>query len=461
MYRWLVPWVIFPLSERLGGRQMWTEARRLRELQWLPQGELEAGTLIRLRSLLRHAAAHVPYYRDLFKQAGMDPEDIRTLSDLSNLPITMKADLRAGFPCRTTADNLPEDRGRKMMTSGSTGLPFEFYWDRSCADALIGAYFFSLEWAGAAIWDTRIAIVVPSHFPTNIAPSPRFRQVGRRILLGERTVNLPADDLSALNFRAIVNDLSRRRRYFIRGYPYAITRLAVQLSEESTALKSYPQMVMTYSETLTAANAASIKRAFRCEVVNYYTSWEVPQMAQTCPDNPAVLHVNSDRVILRVVRPDGTTAPPGEPGRVVVTDLANHVMPFINYFIGDRAVAGLPCPCGRGFPTLTALEGRETEVIRTPGGKLINGGVLGHFLAFEVGVIPYIWEYQAVQKTPDAVMLRIVPTAHFTPEFARMLHGKLEAFLGPGIRVNIEPVDGIPREPSGKRLIIKFLLAQE
>ena len=46
-------------------------------------------------------------------------------------------------------------------------------------------------------------------------------------------------------------------------------------------------MVITFAETLTATNAASIRRAFRCEVVNYYSSWEVPQMAQTCPDNPA------------------------------------------------------------------------------------------------------------------------------------------------------------------------------
>src|SRR6266511_2962935 len=131
MYRWLVPMVVFPLAERLGGRRMWTEMRRMSELQWRPQGELEARALERLRSLLLHAAMNVPYYRDLFKRAGIEPEDIRTLSDLSNLPITTKADLRTAFPARTTANNLPENRRRRMMTSGSTGLPFEFYWDRS------------------------------------------------------------------------------------------------------------------------------------------------------------------------------------------------------------------------------------------------------------------------------------------------------------------------------------------
>ena len=103
-------------------------------------------------------------------------------------------------------------------------------------------------------------------------------------------------------------------------------------------------MVISYAETLTPTNAASIRQAFRCEVVNYYSSWEVPQMAQTCPDNPELLHVNSERVLLRVVRPDGTTASPGESGRVVVTDLGNYVMPLINYFIGDSRRRRSPLP---------------------------------------------------------------------------------------------------------------------
>jgi phenylacetate-CoA ligase len=455
MYRWLVPMVVFPLAERLGGRRMWTEMRRMSELQWRPQGELEARALKRLRSLLLHAAMNVPYYRDLFKRAGIEPEDIRTLSDLSNLPITTKADLRAAFPARTTANNLPANRRRRMMTSGSTGLPFEFYWDRSCADVLLGAYLFSLEWAGAAIWDARITITIQAHIANNLATSSRFRKVARRILLGEQTASLSSIEVITAEFRTLVDRVSRRGRYFMRGIPSSIARLAAQLSEEPPALRSYPKVVMTFAETLTLAHTAIIRRLFRCPVVNYYSSWEVPQMAQTCPDNPEVLHVNSERVILRVVRPDGTAASPGEAGRVVVTDLANYIMPFINYFNGDRAVAGPPCPCGRGFPTLTSLEGRDSEVIHTPGDKQINAGILGQFLVFVAGVVPFVWEYQAVQEAPDAVRLRIVPTARFTPEFARTLQGEIEAFLGPGVNVMIEPVDRIPLEPSGKRLIIK------
>lgn len=458
VYRWVVPHVVFPLAERLGRRRMWAEARWMRELQWHPRSELEARAFQRLHALLVHAAAHVPYYRDLVTRAGMTARDIRELSDLSRLPITSKADLRAVFPAGTTANNLPAERRRLMLTSGSTGLPFEFYWDRAAADVLLGAHLFSLEWARVGIWDPRIVIAVPSYFTTNVAAPSRLHRLGRRLALGERSANLASDQLTTAVFRAAVRRVARRGRYFIRGYPAAIARLARQLVEEDAPVPGSPAVVMTYSETLTPADAASIRQAFGCHVVNYYSSWEVPQMAQTCPDNPAVLHVNSERVLLRVVRPDGTTASPGETGRVVVTDLANHVMPLINYSLGDQAVVSAPCPCGRGFPTLASVEGRDTEIIGTPDGRQINGGILGHYLAFVVGVIPYVWEYQAVQTTPDAVTLRIVPTPRFTAALAKTLQGRLTTFLGPGLAVSLEVVDHIPVEPSGKRVIIKSSL---
>ena len=85
MYRWLVPRIIWPLSERLVGRRMWTEMCRLRELQWRPTAELEARALDRLRALLTHATMHVPYYRDLF-QAGGDPARRHTDTSRSVAP---------------------------------------------------------------------------------------------------------------------------------------------------------------------------------------------------------------------------------------------------------------------------------------------------------------------------------------------------------------------------------------
>jgi hypothetical protein len=109
------------------------------------------------------------------------------------------------------------------------------------------------------------------------------------------------------------------------------------------------------------------------------------------------------------------------------------------------------------MPTLARLEGRESEMIRTPEGREVSSGALGQLLTFVIGIIPYVWEYQAVQTTPDAVTLLVVPTSRFTPTFEATLKRGVEEFLGPKVTVTVEPVSAIPLETSGKRLIIRSL----
>jgi len=455
-YRWLVPSIVSPVGQRLG-RPLWTIARALEDLQWRSCEELQSRAMEQLRVLVDHAARHVPYYRQLFAEAGLNPRDLRSPADLGRVPISTKSDLRAGYPVDTTADNIPARYRQRMMTSGSTGLPFEFYWDRRVSAQLGGTYLFLLGWAGAAIWQTRVLIASPSYFYNEAAPRPWWRDMIGRLLIGERNESLSSDTLSLSALRALVQRVSARGSYFIRGYPRAVAGAAAELAEADIPLGANPRVVVTFAETLTPANAEVIQRGFGCPVVNYYSSWEVPQMAQTCPDNPQALHVNSERVIVRVVRADGSDAAPGETGRVVVTDLANFVMPFINYAPGDQAVAGGPCPCGRGMPVLSRLEGRDGEVIKTPQGREVSGVVLGQFLTFVAGIIPYVWEYQACQTAPAAVTLQVVPTSRFTPEVKSKLEHDLSAFLGSDVDVRVEPVDSIALEPSGKRVIIKPL----
>ncbi len=461
MYDRLVPGAVFPLYERLTGRRLWTEVLHLRELQWHSPEEMAARTFQKLRPLLKQAATNVPFYRDLFQAAGIQPEDLRDTSDLSRLPITTKADLRSGFPERTTAENLPAWRRWKMTTSGSSGFLFEFYNDRAGTDSWISSYLFFLEWAGAALWKTQIFLSDPSSrtYRAKLPCSPWITPGMRRLLLGERVIHLPGEQVTPALLRDQIRGLSSGGSYFIRGNPSYIAHLAAQLLAEGRDLQAYPRVVITGGETLTAPNAAIIQSAFRCPVVDHYSTWEVPHIAQTCPDNPGMLHVNSERVILRIVRDDGTPAAPGERGRVVITSLTNYVMPFINYELGDWAVASAPCACGRGLPSFATLDGRLGEMIRTPSGKAFATTSLTRFVTHGRQAVPYIWEYQAVQTAPDTVIFRLVPTSLYTAEFARELKSGLEHLLGPDLSVRIETVDRIPTEPSGKRLIIKSYLA--
>ncbi|GCD99070.1 phenylacetate-coenzyme A ligase [Embleya hyalina] len=88
----------------------------------MTRDEIEALQLIRLRATLRHAYAHVPFYRRRFDEAGVVPDDCRTLADLARFPFTTKADLRENYPYGMFA--VPEaDIRRIHVSSGTTGLP--------------------------------------------------------------------------------------------------------------------------------------------------------------------------------------------------------------------------------------------------------------------------------------------------------------------------------------------------
>lgn len=460
MYSWVVPRVAFPACEWLTGRRFWSEVAQLRSRQWASPAELEARLVERLRQVLGHAAAHVPHYRELFAAAAFEPQTIRSTEDLARVPITTKAALRRRFPEGVIADNLSARRRIYGMTSGSTGQPFEFFLDRSGADAWTASYLLFLEWAGTAFWHTEIVVASPRHFylaGKHVSPVVAW---GRRWLLGRKQVWLGGPDTTLDTLRAAIDRWARRRPYHLWAYASYAARLARQLLADGRPLARRPRAVFAVAETLLASDRAAIERAFGAPVQRHYSCLEIPRIAQTCPDNPAVLHVNAERAIVRVVDEAGRNAAPGEPGRVVVTDLVNDVMPFINYELGDVARLGRPCPCGRGWPTLEAIEGRVSETLVTPDGRAVSAAVLGQWLLVIGDGLPYVWEYQAVQESLDVVELRVVPTARYTPQIGDTLRRALETLLGPGTYVRVNPVDALERMPSGKRPAIASRLAR-
>jgi len=449
-----------PLYQLLSGRRPWTEYRWRRELQWRPADELAALALARLRPLLRHAAAHVPYYRDLFGRVGFAPEDVGEVADLARLPLTGKADLRRGFPGAVIADNLPSHRRFHTETSGSTGRPFEFYADRADIDARLGSFMLFWEWAGAPPWAAVTQVVVSLRPAATVDGHSAWMERARRVVLGHRMLRVSGLEASPEELAGRLSEIPERTDYLLWGLPSSIARIAAGLLAGGADLPRPPRVIVASGESLLPTDRETMARAFRCPVVNHYSAYEMLHLAQSCPDDPALLHVDPTRAIARVVREDGREAATGESGRLVLTDLGNWVMPLVNYDIGDWARRGPRCPCGRGFPTLETVEGRLGEVIRTPGGRSISPTILGWFLTHVCQALPDIWEFQAVQTAPDALVLLVVPTPCFTAETARRLAAALEAeLLGGEMRVTVERVDRIPTEASGKRLVIRSAAA--
>src|SRR3546814_616137 len=85
-------------------------------------GELQSLQLERMKWSLKHAYQNVPHYKKAFDKAGVHPDDLKQLSDISRFPLTTKQDLRDNYPFKMFA--VPREQiVRIHASSGTTGKP--------------------------------------------------------------------------------------------------------------------------------------------------------------------------------------------------------------------------------------------------------------------------------------------------------------------------------------------------
>ena len=200
-----------------------------------------------------------------------------------------------------------------------------------------------------------------------------------------------------------------------------------------------------------------ITEAFGCRVVDMYGCQEAGLLATECPDGHGH-HVCAESVLLEILREDGTPAPAGETGRVVLTSLHNFAMPLIRYAIGDyAALHDGPCPCGRALPLLTKIFGRSANLFVFPDGSRRMLGVsldeIRRFLGFE--------SLQIVQHRIDEIEVRYVPLSDTAPADGEGLEAYFRTILNPQARVTLTPLSVLAREKSGKFEIMKCLIGRD
>jgi phenylacetate-coenzyme A ligase PaaK-like adenylate-forming protein len=406
--------------------------------QFDPPAVVRARQVVALRRVLRHAAATVPYYHDLFDHVGFRPEAVRSVDDLQALPLLTKSAIR-----ERGADLLSETfRTRPLTrkkTSGSTGVPLEvrlddggLSWKRACTLR-------SDEWSGwrrggpvAKVWG-----------------NPEYRRHGvkgwLRNRLYERAVHLDTLNMTPDAMRRFVATLNRSRPELLFGHAHSLFLLADFVDRHS--LKAHrPAGIVATAMVLHDWQRRRIEATFGCPVTNRYGCEEVSLIACECERHRG-LHVNADSVLVEIVR-EGKPAPPGAPGSIVVTDLSNFAMPLIRYLIGDVGVlAAEHCPCGRAFPLLESIEGREADYVVTADGRLISGISLTENFAV---LVPGVAQLQIVQETVRKFLFRIVRGHDWGPASDRKLAELVAERFGTPTRYAVQFVDLIPQEPSGK-----------
>lgn len=419
------------------GRAMYRHENELVRTQWATPEEMQALQLGKIKRLVAHADTNVPFYRQRFQEAGIDPSNIKTLDDFRQIPMLTRDDIKRDLESFIAA-NFPRDTLHRDATGGSTGEPLSFYYHTDWAYWDLAARYRVWSWFGLGqgcrqAWIAGRDFVIPSSF------SKKIRAQLRR----ERWLN--CFDMSEEKMQSFAETLIRFKPELIVGYNSSLWLFAQYLEKKGiTGIR--PKVVLGGADKLYDFQRELIEKVFSCSAVDYYVSRENGLMAAQCPEGS--MHWTAELRYLEIIA-NGQPARPGEIGEVVVTDLANFAMPFIRYKNGDLArFEDQPCPCGRGLPVLHELVGRKSDFFTTPEGKLISGLYFVHRLQGWPGVK----KYQVHQPSADKVEIIFEAGDDLDEDWVESRRQEFQAHLGESVRLSFKKVDHIPLTSAGKHL---------
>jgi putative adenylate-forming enzyme len=202
----------------------------------------------------------------------------------------------------------------------------------------------------------------------------------------------------------IVTCLNDYQPAMLAAYPSSLALLAEE--QEQGRLHINPVLVLPTGETLTDAVRQQIESAFHARVRQNYGASEMPVMAYDC--GKGGLHINADWVIFEPVDEEFQPVPPGQPShKVLITNLANRVQPFIRYEMGDSVTVNPePCACGSPLPSIT-VEGRNDDILRFTNLAGRTVPIMPMALWSVIKDTPGAYRFQAIQTAPQQLKLRL------------------------------------------------------
>ena len=427
--------------------QLWQAYCQLDRSQWLSSEIIQRGQFSQLQVLLKHCRENVPYYRNLFAQSGISSSHFDNPESFRQIPVLPRRTYQENVDA-FIAEKLPKGTvaTKTSQTSGSTGSPTRIFQTNLVNLWWCAFYLRDLEWCGlnpqgkvAAIRSTgkrgdELKPFLQGVSSTSWLPPLRgFIEMGPAHLM-----DIGQDPRRQLQWlRSLEPD-------YLMSYPANLEVLAVLLKQEGP-LPSL-QLIQALSDTLSDEQKAIIEESFGVPVRNMYSCAEAGYLASPCPSGHG-LHVHAENVIIEVLDENFQPCEPGRSGNVYITTLHNFRSPLVRYALGDIVTLGkTQCPCGRGLPHLTHVQGKNSPMFYLSDGRRKNSTRL----AYLVRKVGGHWQHQVVQKAVDHVVIRLAPDSTWTAEHAETLRRQVREYFEGPLRIDMEMYETIPSPASGK-----------
>ncbi|MDD2735984.1 MAG: AMP-binding protein [Desulfuromonadaceae bacterium] len=408
------------------------------QAQWWPREKQLSYQSDKLRNLLQVSVKEVSFYRNLYALHGIDVNLIKTVDDLHKLPIISKKDLKACYPdgC-TRKTNWPV---KEYFTSGSSGNPFATMVDNQTMSQARALMLLRANYSG---WKQGDAV-----FQTGMSLQ---RGVVKKIKdLVFNTYYASAFDLSDARLDYYLDIIKQKNIKYLMGYPGSMFALANRAREVGLNLDI--SGVVTWGDNLFEHFRRCIEEQFHCRVTDTYGCGEGIQVAAQCPDGNNKYHIFMPHVIVEIVDDTGMLVPRGQLGNILLTCLEPGAMPLIRYNVGDvgRMCVVETCSCGRGYDILEKIEGRDSDIIHTPGGNKL----IVHFFTGIFEYYPQIAKFRVHQSTIDELNIQIVFQPNADENILEDIRKEILEKGDKDLKINFDLLDDIAEGKNGKRRFV-------
>jgi len=326
------------------------------KMETLEQSEKENLQLERLQQTAKQVYENIPFYRKSFDEAGVTPEDIRSMADLSKLPFTRKQDLRDHYPFGMFAVDIKEVV-RLHASSGTSGKPTVVGYTRNDIETWTEMVARSIAAAGGE----------PGKVLHNAYGYGLFT-VGLGLHYGSEKLGMATVPVSGGNTDRQLLLIKDFKPQVICGTPSYILNIADKMREDGkdpsgTSLEYGIFGAEPWSEEM----RGKLEQALGIKAVDIYGLSEVygPGVSIECHEAQDGLHVQEDIVYVEVIDPETLeTLPEGEDGELVFTSLKKEATPLIRYRTGDiGSIKSGKCKCGRTTVRMSRIKGRADDML--------------------------------------------------------------------------------------------------
>jgi phenylacetate-CoA ligase len=404
--------------------------------------ELQALQLQRLKWSLKHAYDNVPHYRRAFDEAGVHPDDLKTLADLAKFPFTEKKTLRDNYPFGLFA--VPREQVvRVHASSGTTGKPTVVGYTQRDIDT----------WAGVVARSIRAAGGRPGDM-VHIAYGYGLFTGGLGAHYGAERLGCTVVPMSGGQTEKQVQLIQDFKPSIIMVTPSYMLNIVEEFKRQGLDPAASSLKVGIFgAEPWTDAMRREIEERAGIDAVDIYGLSEVmgPGVASECieaKDGPVIWE---DHFYPEIIDPDtGEVLPDGEEGELVFTSLTKEALPIIRY--RTRDLTSLLAPTARSMRRMGRINGRSDDML------IIRG----------VNVFPSQIEEQILQMPALAPHYQLVVTrdghldalavhcelrdggADDVDALARDLQHRIKTYIGVTTAVTLLPAQGIERSLTGK-----------